>query len=278
VVRILAAAGERPALLSRGYGGTLAGPRQVDPRRHRAGEVGDEPLLLARIAPTVVGRDRVAGAGLGVAAGASVIVMDDGFQNPSLVKDAAVLVVDGRRGIGNGRVIPAGPLRAPLAGQLARAHALVVVGAFPRVTGVLVEARARDIPVLEARLQPDAGVIAALGSARVLAFAGIGDPQKFFATLADAGIAVAATRSFPDHHRYTRAEAQALCDDADRAGLALVTTEKDLVRLAGDEAVAQLAARARALPVTLALDDEEVLRSLLLERIAAGRRQRTDDG
>jgi tetraacyldisaccharide 4'-kinase len=278
VVRILAAAGERPAFLSRGYGGTLAGPRQVDPGRHRAGEVGDEPLLLARIAPTVVGRDRVAGAGLGVAAGASVIVMDDGFQNPSLVKDAAVLVVDGRRGIGNGRVIPAGPLRAPLAGQLARAHALVVVGAFPRVTGVLVEARARDIPVLEARLQPDAGVIAALGSARVLAFAGIGDPQKFFATLADAGIAVAATRSFPDHHRYTRAEAQSLCDDADRAGLALVTTEKDLVRLAGDEAVAQLAARAHALPVTLALDDEEVLRSLLLERIAAGRRQRTDDG
>jgi tetraacyldisaccharide 4'-kinase len=278
VARILAAAGERPAFLSRGYGGTLAGPRQVDPRRHRAGEVGDEPLLLARIAPTVVGRDRVAGAGLGVAAGASVIVMDDGFQNPSLVKDAAVLVVDGRRGIGNGRVIPAGPLRAPLAGQLARAHALVVVGAFPRVTGVLVEARARDIPVLEARLQPDAGVIAALGSARVLAFAGIGDPQKFFATLADAGIAVGATRSFPDHHRYTRAEAQGLCDDADRAGLALVTTEKDLVRLAGDEAVAQLAARAHALPVTLALDDEEVLRSLLLERIAAGRRQRMDDG
>jgi tetraacyldisaccharide 4'-kinase len=112
----------------------------------------------------------------------------------------------------------------------------------------------------------------------VLAFAGIGDPQKFFATLADAGIAVGATRSFPDHHRYTRAEAQGLCDDADRAGLALVTTEKDLVRLAGDEAVAQLAARAHALPVTLALDDEEVLRSLLLERIAAGRRQRMDDG
>jgi tetraacyldisaccharide 4'-kinase len=278
VARILAAAGERPAFLSRGYGGTLAGPRQVDPLRHRAGDVGDEPLLLARIAPTVVGRDRVEGAGLGVAVGASVIVMDDGFQNPSLVKDAAVLVVDGRRGIGNGRVIPAGPLRAPLAGQLARAHALVVVGASPRVTGVLAEARARNIPILEARLEPDAGVIAALGNARALAFAGIGDPPKFFATLADAGIAVAATRSFPDHHRYTRAEAQALCDDADRAGLALVTTEKDLMRLAGDDAAAQLAARAHALPVTLVLDDEEALRSLLLERIAAGRRQRTDDG
>jgi tetraacyldisaccharide 4'-kinase len=276
VARILAAAGERPAFLSRGYGGTLAGPRQVDPLRHRAGDVGDEPLLLARIAPTVVGRDRVEGAGLGVAVGASVIVMDDGFQNPSLVKDAAVLVVDGRRGIGNGRVIPAGPLRAPLAGQLARAHALVVVGASRRVTGVLAEARARNIPILEARLEPDAGVIAALGNARALAFAGIGDPPKFFATLADAGIAVAATRSFPDHHRYTRAEAQALCDDADRAGLALVTTEKDLMRLAGDDAAAQLAARAHALPVTLVLDDEEALRSLLLERIAAGRRQRTD--
>ena len=157
--------------------------------------------------------------------------MDDGFQNPSLAKDASVLVVDAGRGIGNGRVIPAGPLRAPLAAQLARAHALVMIGKASRrsqrAAAVLAEAGTRNIPVVRARLQPDAGVIAALGSAPVLAFAGIGDPEKFFATLADAGIAVAATRSFADHHRYTQAEAQALCDDADRQGLALITTEKD---------------------------------------------------
>ncbi|MBV8242210.1 MAG: tetraacyldisaccharide 4'-kinase, partial [Hyphomicrobiales bacterium] len=181
VARMLAAAGERPVFLSRGYGGTLAGPVRVDPARHGAHDVGDEPLLLARTAPTIVARDRVKGAA--IAAGASVIVMDDGFHNPSLAKDFSVLVVDARRGIGNGRVIPAGPLRAPLDAQLTRAHALVVVGTSLRAAAVAAAARARDIPVLQARLRPDAAFIAGLGGARVLAFAGIGDPEKFFATL-----------------------------------------------------------------------------------------------
>ncbi len=204
VARMLAAAGERPVFLTRGYGGTSAGPLRVDPQHHSAREVGDEPLLLARVAPTIVARSRVEGASGAVISGASVIVMDDGFQNPSLAKDAAVLVVDARRGIGNARVIPAGPLRAPLAAQLARAHALVVVGAGPNAASVVADARARSIPVFRADLQPDAGFLAALGGGRVLAFAGIGDPDKFFATLAGAGVEVAATRSFPDHHRYTR--------------------------------------------------------------------------
>ncbi len=270
VARMLAAAGERPVFLSRGYGGKLAGPVLVDPTRHRAQDVGDEPLLLARTAPTIVARDRVKGAA--IAAGASVIVMDDGFHNPSLAKDFSVLVVDARRGIGNGRVIPAGPLRAPLEAQLARAHTLVVVGTSSRAAAVAAAARARNIPVLPARLRPDADFIAGLGGSRVLAFAGIGDPEKFFLTLADAGVSVAATRSFPDHHRYMGAEARALCEEADRAGLVLVTTEKDLARLGGDDEARKLAAHARALPVTLAFEDEERFKSLLLERLAAARR------
>jgi tetraacyldisaccharide 4'-kinase len=271
VGRMLAAAGERPVFLSRGYGGALPGPLAVDPARHGAAEVGDEPLLLARAAPTVVARARVAGAELAVEAGASVIVMDDGFQNPSLAKNCSVLVVDARRGIGNRRVIPAGPLRAPLHMQLARADALLVVGGGSGAAEVAAAARTHDLPVFGARLQPDVGAIAALGSGRALAFAGIGDPEKFFATLTAAGIAVAATRSFPDHHRYTAAEARALCEEADRAGLVLVTTEKDLARLAGEAALTQLAARARALPVTLAFDDEPSFTRLLLDRIAAAR-------
>ncbi len=203
VARMLAAAGERPVFLSRGYGGALVGPVVVDPSRHRAREVGDEPLLLARAAPTIVARNRVMGAGF--AAGASVIVMDDGFHNPSLAKDFSVLVVDARRGIGNGQVIPAGPLRAPVDAQLTRAQALVVVGASSRALAIAETARTRNIPILQAYLRADTGFIAELAGRRVLAFAGIGDPEKFFATLAEAGIAPAGTRSFPDHHRYTPA-------------------------------------------------------------------------
>ena len=278
VARMLVAAGERPAFLSRGYSGALAGPLEVDPAQQSSTDVGDEPLLLARVAPTVVARDRVEGARLAVASGASVIVMDDGFQNPSLAKDLSLLVVDARRGIGNGRTIPAGPLRAPLQGQLARAHALVVVGTSTGAAGVIADARACDLPVMHARLRPDAGLSATLAGGRVLAFAGIADPQKFFATLADAGIVVATTRSFPDHHRYTPGEARALCDEADRKGLALVTTEKDLVRLTGDDRLAQLAAHAHALAVTLVFENEQEFKSLVLERIAAARAKNDESG
>jgi tetraacyldisaccharide 4'-kinase len=270
VARMLAKAGERPVFLSRGYGGALAGPLVVDPARHRARDVGDEPLLLARTAPTIVARDRVKGAGIAV--GASVVVMDDGFHNPSLVKDFSVLVLDARRGIGNGRVIPAGPLRAPVDAQLSNAHALLVVGRSVGDCAIAEMARERDIPVLRASLRADTAFIAGLAGRRVLAFAGIGDPQKFFATLAEAGVTLAATRSFADHHRYTGREAAALCEDAERDGLVLVTTEKDLARLSGEEH--PLSARARALPVTLVFEEAAAFESLLLERLAAARTPR----
>ncbi|MEA2937827.1 MAG: tetraacyldisaccharide 4-kinase [Alphaproteobacteria bacterium] len=271
VARMLRTAGERPVLLSRGYGGRLAGPLQVDPGRHRAADVGDEPLLLARATPTIVARDRVKGARAAVGVGASVIVMDDGFQNPSLAKDFSVLVIDGRRGVGNRRVIPAGPLRAPLVAQFARAQAVIVVGAASGSAHVLAAAAQRRIPVFHASLHPDAPALAALGAVRVLAFAGIGEPEKLFATLRQAGIAVAATSSFADHHRYTAAEAKTLCERAARENLTLVTTEKDLVRLQGDTATVELAARAQALPVALVLEDEAAFQALLLARIAAAR-------
>ena len=264
VGRLLLDAHERPFFLSRGYGGRLAGPVRVDPAAHSAAAVGDEPPLLARLAPTIVARDRVAGANAARLGGANVIVMDDGFQNPALAKDLAILLVDGRRGIGNGRIIPAGPLRAPLEPQITQARALVIVGPPAGAAAVAQLARRHNVAIFHGRLEPDRDTLAALGTRKVLAFAGIADPEKFFATLADAGIAVAESTSFPDHHRYTAAEAQALIARADVASLVLLTTEKDLSRLAGDPLLAALAARASALPVRLVIEEAEAFRDLIL--------------
>jgi tetraacyldisaccharide 4'-kinase len=268
---MLKKAGEQPAFLTRGYGGTFTGPIQVDAASHTAAEVGDEALLLAQMAPTILARRRVAGAAM--AAQHSVIVMDDGFQNPALRKDISVLVVDERRGVGNGKVFPAGPLRAPLAAQMARAQAVILVGTPSRGAGVTDEARKHDLLLLRAHLRADQDFVAALGRGRVLAFAGIGDPQKFFATLSAMGVTLVMTRAFPDHHRYTRAEARALCEDAEREGLVLVTTEKDLARLRGDDEVAELAAQVHVLPVTLTFDEADAFKSFLLERLALARKE-----
>jgi tetraacyldisaccharide 4'-kinase len=248
---------ERPFFLSRGYGGRLAGPVRVDPGFHRATEVGDEPLMLARLAPTIIARDRVAGAKTARKGGASVIVMDDGFQNPSLAKDASIVVVDGTRGIGNGRIVPAGPLRATLEFQLKQARAVVIVGPKDGVPRVVQAARRYGVAIYHARLDPDRNSLVALGGKKVLAFAGIGHPDKFFATLTEAGVTVAERTAFPDHHRYTAAQASALVARADAAGLVLMTTEKDHVRLAGDPALAQLAARANTLPVRLVIEEQD---------------------
>src|SRR5262249_29121612 len=231
LARLLIDADERPFLLSPGYGGRPAGPVIVNPRYHRAADVGDEPLLLARAAPTIIARDRVAGARAARRAGASVIVLDDGFQNPSLTKDLSILVVDAQRGIGNGKVFPAGPLRAPLEAQLERAQALLIIGDGPAAAEVTSAAAARALTLFYGRLRPDAAIVASLRGTRVLAFAGIGHPEKFFATLAAANVDVAARREFPDHHRFTGVEAADLIAEADRAGLSLVTTEKDFARL-----------------------------------------------
>jgi tetraacyldisaccharide 4'-kinase len=260
VARLLLAAGATPIFLSRGYGGRLPGPVRVEPS-HRAADVGDEPLLLARVAPTIVARDRVAGAQLAKDQGASVIVMDDGFQNPSLAKDFSILVIDAGRGLGNGKVLPAGPLRAPLAPQFARASAILLVG-----TGraVLAYRGSSPLPVFHGMLAPDGESVASLKGRRTLAFAGIGDPEKFFATLDLVGIEAHLRRSFADHHRYSARDAASLVAEAERLELQLVTTEKDLARLRGDLAVAELAERARALPVSLQIAEMDEFRRVLL--------------
>jgi tetraacyldisaccharide 4'-kinase len=262
VARLLAEAGHRPYFLTRGYGGALAGPVCVDAQP--AAEVGDEPRLLARIAPTIVARDRPAGARAAIAAGADVIVMDDGWQNPSLAKDLVIAVLDGRRGIGNGRVFPAGPLRAPLASQLGHADALLVIAPpAPAATPAIAAAERLGLPRFAGILVPDPATVATLAGTRALAFAGIADPDKFFATLEASGITVVARRSFPDHHRYAAGEIARLTAEADAKRLTLLTTEKDLARLAGDPAAHELAARAVALPVSLKVAGDGLARMVI---------------
>jgi tetraacyldisaccharide 4'-kinase len=214
------ARGKNPFFLTRGFGGRLKGPVVVS-KGHTAADVGDEPLLLARKAATVVSRDRAAGAMLAVERGADVIVMDDGHQNFSLAKDLSLVVVDGARGFGNGRVLPAGPLREPPSQGLSRADAVIVMGGGdPALPGFV-------RPVLHAHLAPGAGDWA---GRNVFAFAGIGRPEKFFRTLTDIGAVLAGTAEFADHHPYTARE---LSDLKARAGaLPLVTTEKDYLRIA----------------------------------------------
>jgi tetraacyldisaccharide 4'-kinase len=222
----LGASGLQPHILTRGYGGTLAGPVRVDPMRHDATMVGDEALLLAATAPCWVARDRVAGARRAVAAGADVLLLDDGFQNPALAKDLSLIVVDGGYGFGNRRVMPAGPLREPIASGLGRAGAVVILGKDESGSEALVDGR---LPVLHARLAPHGAE--ALRGRDVVAFAGIGRPAKFYRTLAELGARIVATHDFPDHHAYREEEIGGILTEARAARAQAVTTEKDRVRL-----------------------------------------------
>lgn len=219
--------GLRVGFLSRGHGGSEAGPLLVDPAVHDAAAVGDEPLLLARSAATVISRDRAVGAGFLQAQGADVIVMDDGLQNPTLAPTASLLVVDGGAGFGNGRVMPAGPLREPLEDALARVDAVAVVGE-DRV-GVA-DTIAGTRPVMRGLLEPLPGTERFAGT-RVLGFAGIGRPAKFAETLREVGAELVEFVEFPDHHRWHADEVMTLVERARELGATPVTTEKDAVRL-----------------------------------------------
>ena len=261
VAALLKDLGAHPAFLTRGYGGSNKGPLFVT-KGQSAEDVGDEPLLLAEAAPTMVAADRVAGAKAIEATDATVIVMDDGFQNPSLAKDLTLVVVDSESGIGNGLVMPAGPLRAPLEAQRARADALIVIGDGGRTARLVDAFKVQGKPVLKARMVPrqDKRWLSVLP---VIGFAGIARPEKFFATLRNNGARLIDTRSYPDHYRYSERQARSLLREAKDYNAMLVTTEKDYVRLPDgaeeDSARAELKHRCR--PFTIAVEFEDAARA-----------------
>jgi tetraacyldisaccharide 4'-kinase len=277
----LARLGERPAFLTRGYGGRTRGPHWVDSSRDTPGVVGDEALLLARRTATMVAADRAAGAQAIAASpeGYSAIVMDDGLQNPTLAKDLAIAVVDGVRGFGNGEVLPAGPLRAPLTFQLGIVDAIVVNGGRSPES----EARAPIVldlkqhfpgPVLETAAAPS-GDVGWLAGARVVAYAGIGHPKRFFDLLSGLGAELCSALPFPDHHVFTEADARRLLGLANGYGAALVTTAKDVARLAhASGTLAELREASRELAIELAFEPREAARlTALLTTVLAARRQ-----
>jgi tetraacyldisaccharide 4'-kinase len=276
LARLLRELGETPVVLSRGYGGKLRGPVKVDPIRHTASDIGDEPLMLAGTLPVVVARKRAEGVPLARAQGASVILMDDGFQNPAVAKDTSLIVIDGGRGLGNGLVFPAGPLRAPLRPQLARTDALVIVGNGSAADPVAADIAAQGKPVLRAHLEPDPAVVASFRGKRVLAFAGIGDPARFFNTLQSSGIEVVRGRAFADHHAFSRAEVESLVAEAGRGALTLVTTEKDLARLRQAGSLPEWAQAIVPFAVTLAFDDAAQLRKFVSARLFKARERKGD--
>lgn len=246
--------GENPAFLSRGHGGSLHAATRVTPAN--AGQAGDEPQLLAALAPTYVGPDRAATARLAVADGAGVLILDDGLQNPGLAKTMSLLVIDGGGGFGNAHVIPAGPLREPIAAAAARCRAAVLIGDDSTDAAAQLPP---DLPVLRARLAPDPAVISGLPR-RLLAFAGIGRPQKFFDTLRQAGHAPLHSIAFADHHPYTAMDLRHLRNEGRRLDARLITTEKDFVRIPRSDQAGIL-----RLPVTLVWQDASAIEALLTE-------------
>jgi len=216
--------GRSPHFLSRGYGGSVTGPARVDPERHTAKEVGDEPLLLSRTAPVWIGGNRAATAKLACDTGADCLVMDDGFQNPGLAKDYSVIVIDGPYGLGNGRVLPAGPLRESLRAGTARAQAVILIGEDEHSISAKL-----DLPVIRADIAPLD--IRDLAGEKFAAFAGIGRPGKFFESLRAMNCNLISERAFPDHHEFSAREIREILALADKENATAITTEKDLERI-----------------------------------------------
>lgn len=266
--------GETPFLLTRGYRSRAehGPPLRVEPDRHQPTDVGDEALLLARVAPTLVSADRVAAAKLAQAQGASVLVLDDGLQTPALEKDVRIVVVDAVTGIGNGLCLPAGPLRAPFEMQLGLVDALVILGDGVQGRSITETARRCSKTVIDARLEVSKEQASALSGRRVYAFAGIGRPAKFFTTLNEIGAQIVEKRAFPDHHAYTHAEIIGLQRAAKARDALLVTTEKDFVRLRPlEDFIHPDLPVPQPIPVTLRFADPPAFMALVKRAAAQGK-------
>lgn len=267
LARMVRGKGLRPGLLAYGYGARARRPILVDPATHGVDDVGDEGLLLAAAGTTVVCNDRLAGARRLAEEPIDVLIMDDGFQNPAIERDLSIVVVDAAIGIGNGLAIPAGPLRAPLKPQMLRADALLVVGDGAAADPVIRAAARAGRAVLRARIRPTH--VKGWRKDPILAFAGIGHPEKFFATLAETKAPVAKTLSFPDHYTFSEIDAEKLLQLADADKLRLVTTEKDMMRLVGREgALAKLRERTEPFHVFLEFENPKAVSDMLDEAIS----------
>lgn len=262
LARMLIAQGARPFVLTRGYGGKLKGPMRVDPLVHLAADVGDEPRQLAETVPVIVAADRVAGACMAKAQGATHVLMDDGLQNPSLAKSLRLAVIDGLSGFGNGLCLPAGPLRAPVSRQWRHVDAVVLIGDGSAGARAVLQAQDAGKPVLRAQLVPDAAIAAALIGRKVIALSGIGRPEKFEATLLETGAEIVARQRFGDHHGYSAADVASIVASARAHSAAIVTTAKDWTRLAPLWPETE-SALVTVLPVALVFDAPEALNSLL---------------
>lgn len=257
LTQLLSAQGFKVAIASRGYKGEITKPTLVDKNRHTVNSVGDEPLMLARIAPTYIAAIRPLAIQMAEENGANIVIMDDGLQNPSIAKTLSILVIDGKYGIGNGFIMPAGPLRESLSSGISKVDAVILVGSDD--TNILNNkafSRYKPIPVIRARLEPNGNLPDK--TIPYIAFAGIGNPDKFFATLIENGYNIAKTISFPDHYNYSDNDINTLIQSAESSGAGLITTEKDEVRLP-----LFVRKKVKVLPVRIVWDDEKQIRTIL---------------